>query len=73
MRDLVDAQRVRLKRLMANPEGDHSEPDRALGMADRNQHSAEAPRRPWNVCLDTAAEPRTIAALRLAGQQPLAR
>jgi hypothetical protein len=30
--DLADAERVRLSRLMANPERDHSERDRALGM-----------------------------------------
>jgi hypothetical protein len=29
VRDLIDGQRVRLGRLMANPERDHSEPDRA--------------------------------------------
>jgi hypothetical protein len=73
VRDLVDAQRVRLWRLMANPERDHSERDRPLGIADRDHHGAEAPRRPRDLRLHASAEPRTVAPLRLAGQQPLAR
>jgi len=52
-------------------EATDSEPDRALGMADRNHHGAKAPRRPWDVRLDAAAEPRAVAAFRFADQEPL--
>jgi hypothetical protein len=71
VRDLIDTQCVCLARLVAHPEGDHSEPDRALGVADRNHHGTEASRRPWDVRLDAAAEPRTVATFRFAGQEPL--
>jgi len=71
VRDLVDTQHVRLWRLMANPERDHSERNRALGMADYNHHGAEAPRRARDVRLDAAAEPRAVAAFCFAGQQSL--
>lgn len=67
----IDGQRVRLARLMANPERDHEESDRTFWMADSKHHRTEATCRLRDVRLDAAAESRPVTAFRLAGQQPL--
>src|SRR5215213_9373620 len=68
VRDLIDGQRVRLGRLMANPERDNSEPDRTLRVADCNHDGSEATCRPRDVRLDAAAESRPVAAFRITRQ-----
>jgi hypothetical protein len=47
------------------------ESERPFGMADRKHHGAEAPRRPRDVRLHAAAEPRAVAAFCFAGKQPI--
>lgn len=48
---------------MADPEGNHAEPDRPLGVSHRNHHGTEPTRRPRHVRLDAAAEARTVSSL----------